>query len=631
MNLRTGRLMLQRPGHPPNGRPPGRRRPRAWVSLLAAALLAGATVAAQGLAAPAQAGTSWPGGRWSPEPALFGMKVVTGQSITMDDGVTLPATIGYPTNPITGQRLPGTFPVLVQQNPYTFESQPDSFFVDRGYIFVSVDVRGTGNSAAPNDGPLVNPLFGPRVAKDGAEVVDWAAHRLDGSNGTIGLYGCSQLGINQLFTAAAVGRNSPVKAIIPACASNSYDIYFAGGVPSATVPLFNNSLFSSIGGTKHQPENVAFGTDLVNEIAASGPRAYDGGFWQERTTGPTMAQRIVDNGIPALLWSGWQASESPGALQFYAALQNAAARKPAAGPMQAGEATTGRYQLVVGNWSHGSGLDESIELEWYDTWLRGVKTGMANTRTPLHLYEQGSNRWVNTATYPLVGNYTPYYLDGSSSFTTKPTTSGTDSVAWAPPTQAGSTLAYTTTPFAKGTELAGPISATLYASSSNTNAGLIATLYDVAPGGNATRITAGSLVGSMSTLDTSTSWRDRGGIVTLPAHPYTEDKTVSPGQVGRYDLDINPTLWSVEPGHSLRLVVSTQATTDDCGSLLAMPMPCAYTIKQKTSLTGGTYQLQRDDSHRSSVNLPLLPYKQLQTAPSGLTPTSNWTVLPLGW
>ena len=59
----------------------------------------------------------------------------------------------------------------------------------------------------------------------------WAAKELSGSNGIIGLDGCSFLGIDQIFTAAALGPNSPVKEILPACASNNYNTYFAGGIP----------------------------------------------------------------------------------------------------------------------------------------------------------------------------------------------------------------------------------------------------------------------------------------------------------------------------------------------------------------------------------------------------------------
>ena len=41
--------------------------------------------------------------------------------------------------------------------------------------------------------------------------------------------------------------------------------------------------------------------------------------------------------------------------------------------------TTGRYQIVIGPWKHGQGLDDSIQLEWYDTWLKGKDTGIADT------------------------------------------------------------------------------------------------------------------------------------------------------------------------------------------------------------------------------------------------------------
>lgn len=605
------------------------RRLNAIAAALVTALIA-SLIALTGLAAPARAATSWPGGTWEPAPPTYGMTVVRDVPVTMDDGVVLPADIGYPADLVTGQRATGTFPVIVQQNPYAFGGDPDSFFVGRGYIFVSVDVRGTLDSQAPDNGPLVNPLFGPRIAKDGVEVVDWAAHHLDGSNGAIGLYGCSQLGINQLFTAAAVGPHSPVKTIIPACASNSYDIYFSGGVPSATVPLFGQDL--GLSGDRHRAENLAYGQQTVAEINASGPRAYNGTFWRERTTDAAMAARIVGNGIPALLWSGWQATENPGALRFWTALQNAANGRPAGGPLLPGQSTTGRYQIVIGNGGHGSGLDKSIELEWYDTWLKGQKTGIDATKTPAHLYEQGSNRWINAASFPAVGRYTPYYLNANSGLTPKgPGATGADTVKWSAPDQAGSTLTYTTSPFAFGQTLAGPVAASIYASSSTSDINLIATLQDVSPLGGVTTIASGSLIGSLSTLDENASWKDKNGQLILPAHPYTTDTKIEPGKTNRYDIRINPTVWSVSPLHSLRLVVSTQASRNDCGGFLGMPQPCAYTAAQQAGLAGGSYQIVRNSTGRSVVNLPLLPWRQLPAARSGVTPTSGFASEPLGW
>src|SRR5262245_20603675 len=130
------------------------------------------------LAPPGNGGadTQWPGGRWEPGPAAYGMTVVSGVEVTMDDGVVLHARVGYPTDLNTGLRAPGTFPVLLTQNPYTGGENPDLFYVSHGYIYVVAEVRGTGLSelsAANPDGPLAATNFGLRDGLDGARLVDF--------------------------------------------------------------------------------------------------------------------------------------------------------------------------------------------------------------------------------------------------------------------------------------------------------------------------------------------------------------------------------------------------------------------------------------------------------------------------
>ena len=109
----------------------------------------------------------------------------------------------------------------------------------RGYIHAVVQVRGTGDTSGPEGEPIANDIFAPRQAKDGVALVDWAA-KLPTSDGKVGLQGCSQLGINQIFTAAAVGPSSPLEVILPACASNGYEGYFSGGMPSQILGLFGS-------------------------------------------------------------------------------------------------------------------------------------------------------------------------------------------------------------------------------------------------------------------------------------------------------------------------------------------------------------------------------------------------------
>jgi uncharacterized protein len=612
------------------------RTPRRWILVTATACvivplvswISGPAVAqSQSPSSP----TPWPGGVWQPDVATYGMTVQANVPITMDDGVVLTANVGYPTDLASGQRADGKFPVLLTQDPYTFATQPDPYYVDRGYIFVTAETRGTGTSGGDFG------FFSARDAKDGVALVNWVAHQLPGSNGTVGLTGCSFLGISQMFTAAAVGPNSPIKAIVPACTGHQYDgLYFVGGIGSQNAAQFAAGGSAAIFGTANLAQTTQFLGAVGTSITNGGDDAYNRQFWQQRTSS-NAAAGVVRNGIPALLWSGWQAEDLIGGLETYTMFQNAFDHRPLSGPMDVRQPASGRYQMIVGNGSHGQGLDEGIELEWYDTWLKGQRTNIKDTATPLHLFEQGSNRWVNAATLPMDARYSPYYLNDGGAMTSTPSKArgGSDPIVWAPPTTAGATLTYTTKPLAKGATLAGPIDASVYASSSNANLELIADLYDVAPDGTSTRVTTGDILGSLSSLDKVSSWYDDNNVLIFPAHPYLADHYVPAGQVRRYDMWLYPRLYSLAPGHALRLVLSTQAAADSCNGsgvpLSTLPQPCFLTAPQKQTLPGGAYQIDHSRLQPSSINLPLLPYGVFATASSGVTPTSKGAVESLDW
>jgi hypothetical protein len=113
---------------------------------------------------------------WSPDPAAYGVAERTDVPITMDDGRVLRAVVHDPTDPTTGLREPGPFPVIVWLTPYgkSVTAPIDDALVRRGYIGVAVDVAGTGGSEGASQ------LFGPVEAGDSKEVVQWAA---DGGRG----------------------------------------------------------------------------------------------------------------------------------------------------------------------------------------------------------------------------------------------------------------------------------------------------------------------------------------------------------------------------------------------------------------------------------------------------------------
>jgi predicted acyl esterase len=548
---------------------------------------------------------------WEPRPETYGDLTVANVSVPMDDGVTLVGDVMYPTDPATGARARGRFPVLLTQNPYTCQTTAGntgpagtlgpgttgtSYFVRRGYILASICVRGTGRS----DGAFE--FFGRREQQDGVALVDWAAHRLEGSNGVVGLTGCSYLGATQLFTAGALPTGSPVKAILPSCwGGETYrEAVFSGGMPTQSLNYFR--AMSVLMGPAQGP----FGLALSQEIALGGERAYRGAWWQARDAAP-MTKRIVDNRIPALLYSGWNDIFAQGALELYARLQNAYAHRPVDDPMAAGQRVTGRYQVIVGPWAHTVGIDPAIALRWFDTWLRREPTGMAATTTPMHLHQLGSADWINTDRYPMAGRSTPYYLGGAGALTsTTPRVAGSDAIAYTQPSAPGGTLTYTTEPFAAGATLAGPISSKLYASASGTNLNLIATLYDVAPDRGATELTAGSLVGSLRALDASRSWLDSRGANIRPYGRYTTEEPLVPGRPYALTFRILPRVAQLARGHSLRLTITTQTPAADCAGALGTD-PCFPTAPQARTLPG-VYRVERSPATPSVINLPLLPY-----------------------
>src|SRR3954470_2468089 len=172
------------------------------------------------VAAPAQAA-------WKPGPAQYGIGSPLDVPVTMKDGTVLSADVYYPTDD-SGAAAKGPFPVLMVQNPYArnasgYASGKEGggeastelgelpYFIQRGYIDVVVDVRGTGGSGGSFQ------ILDPQQGADGAELVLWAA-KLPNANGRVGLYGPSYMGIDQFMTAhalAAEGTGSPLKAMFP--------------------------------------------------------------------------------------------------------------------------------------------------------------------------------------------------------------------------------------------------------------------------------------------------------------------------------------------------------------------------------------------------------------------------------
>ena len=457
--------------------------------------------------------TPYPGGRWEPGPAKFGATEVDDVAVKMDDGIVLRASIAYPTDLATGKRAAGAFPVVVEHTPYVRFANPVApltFFAEHGYITVVVRARGTGASEGTVE------LFSPRDGLDGKAIVNWAAHDLEGSDGRVAMIGCSYPGGLALLAAAQVGRDSPLKAVVAACVglnNVNRQSWMVDGLP--TTGFANYSAYGAALWGDSPPAKKFFDFIVTGVMKGQDP-AYERAFWGDRIP-IRLAKDIVDNDVPVLLWSGWGDIVETGAVRAYTDFQNAHAHRPLGGPMAPGQATTPRYQLIMGNWEHGGGLDLGVYLEWIETWLNGVDTGIQKTTTAMHAFEAGSGRWTNLAGYPAVKASTPLYLGRSERLeTVRPSADGKNELRWGPPERPHGRLTFTTQPLERGVTLAGPISATIYARSRTRNLELIARVYDVGADGAAVLISKGAVLGSQRALDRVYSWADSSGVVTWP-------------------------------------------------------------------------------------------------------------------
>lgn len=631
----------------------------AGVAAVAAALLAGRTRAQRSTRRVAPPFTP----QWTPGPPRYGVGVRHNVAVPMSDGVVLRAEVHYPTDPVSGAAAPGPFPVLVCVTPYGKKAPPPAaqlgggaspYLITRGYIEVLVDVRGTGAS----DGAFE--MFGARQTRDGVELVDWAA-TLPHASGRVGLFGLSYLGINQLFTAAAVGPGSPLRAIFPVMAATDFyrDAATMGGVPHLwairgyaaayrLLNVINPTLEALTGGGHPRPRSGGWAAvrrrgrtqrgyfgPLAADVRGGGDTAFDGPFWDSMRPSEVLGD-IAANGVAVLLTGGWHDAFQRAAPLNYAGLQNAAAGRDVHAPMQPGQPIAERIKLVMGPWYHvsdygGMHLD-ALQLRWFDHWLKD-DADAALPDAPLTFRPIGSPHWLRAREYPLPEAVpTRLYLSESGRlaetadvetsaatmvFRSRGPVSGRSLEQWS--LGLGSfavgrsggrirydrdnrrlqrgALTYTTAAVPAPVLVAGPITLTLYARATTTESLWVAHLDDVAPDGVSRPLTQGALLGSHRALDPRRSWYLPDGTVLRPHH-----------------LSTRAACTPVEPGELTRydLEIFPTAAWLRAGHRLRLTVT-SFDFPQlvparpaQRALAGGRYELQQGGAEASYLLVPLV-------------------------
>jgi uncharacterized protein len=608
---------------------------------------------------------------WTPGPARYGVGVRHNAPVPMTDGTVLRADIHYPTDPTTGEPAAGPFPVLLSITPYGKKAPPPAaqigggatpYLIKRGYIEAIVDVRGTGASSGSFE------MFGPQQTHDGVDLVAWAS-TLPNSNGRVGTFGISYLGANQLFIAAAVGPNSPLKAIFPVMAANDFyrDVATMGGIThmravqayGSTYRLLNivNPALEYVNRGGHERPRAGglasvrqrgrdvrqYFRTLTADAANGGDTAYDGPFWDNLRPDPVLA-RIVDNGVAVFLVGGWHDAFQRGAPLNYAALQNAFAGRSVTAPMAPGQPTSDRIRLLMGPWYHVSdfgGLHlNALQLRWFDHWLKDDETAAVSGH-PLTFQPIGSSRWFHAREFPFPeANPTRLYLSPAGQlsvdpaeqeseatllYTSRGPIAGRSLEQWSlgmssfVASQRGRSirydldnrrlqrgaLTYTTEPFTSPKLLAGPVTLTVHATATTSETVWVAHLDDVFPDGKSRPLTQGALLGSLRALDPARTWSLPDGTVLHPHH-----------------ISTRATAQPVIPGELTRYDIEIFATAAliESGHRLRLTLTTydfPHLVPSKPArraLAGGRYQLRQGGTTPSYLVIPLADAPDESTA-----------------
>jgi len=159
--------------------------------------------------------------------------VRSSEYVTMTDGTKLAVDIYLPSEYTGSDTAPAKFPVVLTYTPYSRgQMDPETgkvttwfdshiqFLASYGYATVVADMRGKGASY----GWTLD--FGPQIADDGKEIVDWIAAQ-PWSDGNVGMAGGSYVGWSQLASASRMPE--ALKCIMPMVTGIANEM-FPGGI-----------------------------------------------------------------------------------------------------------------------------------------------------------------------------------------------------------------------------------------------------------------------------------------------------------------------------------------------------------------------------------------------------------------
>ncbi len=512
----------------------------------------------------------------------------------------------------------GPFGVVLQRTPYTRILHPAGhYWASRGYIFVAQHVRGRDVS----DGTV----FGDydTDVRDGYDAVEWAA-RLPGANGRVGMIGHSDEG--RLAWYAAVSAPPHLAAIAPSAAT---------GDPWRIVP-YEDMVFSPINvawaclmraRTLQDISELDIGAALAHLPLTDLPQRLGCGdvpLWNRWIAHPTLdaywrAHAVTTNiarvKAPVLQISGWY-DDSRGPIDYTNAL-SAVPGHPFIRLVMGPGAHKG-VDYVAGEFGAQSRVEtRRLQLRWFDHYIMGRDNGV-DREPPVDVFVFGDNVWRKEAAWPLA-RMTPvkwYLASGGRANTSAgdgvldtiaPSGSAADTFSYDPanPTpflidsreletslnedftalnaSRHDALVFTSKPLTKPIEVTGQMSAALWAASDARDTDWIVMLLDVFPDGHAERV--------------------QDGIARARfRHGFDREAMLVSGNLERYDIDLWFTSRVFEPGHRIRVSVSSALFPKYDRNLNT-----GGNNERDSTFVIAHQRLVHDPAHPSHVVLPIVP------------------------
>lgn len=285
---------------------------------------------------------------------------------------------------------------IIEQYPIGHIITPYEFapvakrLVDHGYVFASVDLRGTGASFGANDQPATI-----RTGQDLVDVIDWLAQQ-DWSDGKIGMWGRSWEAAVQLVTAAVGTPN--LRCICPHAIGSTqitstwYNGLFAVGFRWPYTQLRKAMELDELAMPVDGPDGEKLLADAVRNRERDFPWASPEALGEDQKTGAyadvwldrsVRAGADIDNalGRPLMVGENPDAINASGIAVYW--LEGWWDQNSVNSAVSLYNALSVPKKMTLGPWNHSQFSFCHEPHRWFDYWLKNIDNHIMD-EPPLH-------------------------------------------------------------------------------------------------------------------------------------------------------------------------------------------------------------------------------------------------------